>query len=242
MTIPPTMGAGIPLYVHPGLGAAAWTACTQDGAPVHWVVVNQDAGPGASEDAVLGDAARAVRDAGVPTLGYITLSYGTRDDFFNFQDADTWVARGITSAFLDECPTGADKVQSTAATILGLRKHGMKTIVLNPGTIPDPGYAVIADQIVAFEGDLATYRDTVFPAWMQQHPPERFAHLLYGVTSAEDAATAVRLARTRGCHTVFVSSTAFATGNPWDGLPTYWPQLARTLAGFRSRPVSGWGL
>lgn len=240
MSLPPTMGAGVPLYIHPATDAPAWANVAIPGSPVHWVILNQASGPGTTEDEVLYDAARAVRDAGTPVLGYIPLTYGTRDDFFNNADADTYVARGITKVFLDECPADAAHVQSTALTILRQRQRGMTYVVINPGQVTHRRYADIADQVVLFEGDLATYRTTVFPDWVREYPPERFAHMLHGVTTAEQAAEVVSLARRRGCHTLFVHSTPFVSQtNTWDGLPSYWAAFTRLLAAVPSRPAPG---
>ncbi|MFD3516340.1 spherulation-specific family 4 protein [Streptomyces sp. NPDC058657] len=241
MSLPPTMGAGVPLYIHPATDSAAWANVAIPDSPVHWVILNQNSGPGETEDAVLYDAARAVRDAGTPVLGYIPLDYGERDDYFNNLEAESYVTRGITKVFLDECPSDAAHVQSTALTILRQRQRGMTYVVINPGQITDRRYLGIADQVVTFEGDLATYRTAVFPDWVREYPPERFAHMLHGVETAEQAAEAVGLARRRNCHTVFVHSTPFVPQtNTWDGLPSYWQAFTRALGNVPSRPAPGW--
>lgn len=241
MSLPPTMGAGVPLYVHPATDAPDWATVALPDSPIHWVILNQDSGPGATEDEVLYDAARAVQDSGTRVLGYIPLDYGDRDDFFNNADAETYVTRGITSAFLDECPADAAHVQSTALTILRQRQKGMEYVVINPGQVTDRRYCDIADQVVVFEGDLETYRDAEFPAWTREYPPERFAHLLHGVSTAEEAEEVVALARRRGCHTVFVHSTNFIPlTNTWDGLPDYWQSFTKTLGRYKSRPAAHW--
>ncbi|MFB7649417.1 spherulation-specific family 4 protein [Streptomyces sp. NPDC056084] len=226
------LGAGIPMYGHPGTVAPAWAALALPDVPVHWVILNQASGPGETEDPVLYDAARAVRDAGTPVLGYITLQGGSRDDFFNNADADLYVARGFTGAFLDECPADSGHLQSVAMTVLRQRAKGMRKVVLNPGVIPAQGYCDIADQVIVFEGDLPTYRRATFPDWMRSYPATRFAHLVHGVRTAGDAAEVLRLARRRWCSTVYAHSTIYTpTTNTWDALPAYWPTFSRTLAG-----------
>jgi hypothetical protein len=222
------MGMGIPLYVHPGVDANAWAALAVNANVVDWVVLNQNSGPGDPEDTVLGGAARAVRAAGARILGYVDLDYGNRDDFFNFQDATTWVARGFDGAFLDRVPTAADKVQKTASTILGLRSKGIKYVVTNPGTVPlDERYAQMADQVVVFEGSPAAYRAATFPSWMAKYPPERFCHLIGEVKTFDEAARIVPLARTRGVGTVFVHTSPGGPDAKWTGIPSYWPLLTR---------------
>jgi hypothetical protein len=222
------MGMGIPLYVHPGSDASPWAALAVNADVVDWVVLNQSNGPGDPEDTALGDAARGARAAGARILGYVDLDYGARDDFFNFQDADTWIARGFDAVFLDQCPTAADKVQKTASTILGLRSRGIKYIVANPGTVPlDERYAQIADQLVVFEGSPPAYRSAVFPAWMAKYPPERFCHLVGEVATFEEATRIVALARMRGAGTVFVHTSPDGPDAKWTGIPPYWPLLTR---------------
>lgn len=241
MTLPPTMGAGVPIYTHPALAPAGWAALTVQDTPVHWFVLNQSTGPGEEEDTVLYNAARAIRDAGTRVLGYITLQYGERDDYFNNQDADTYADRGFAASLLDECPSDAARLEATAMTVLRQKEHGMGYVVLNPGTVPDRGYMDIADQVVTFEGDLSTYRTVTFPAWTADYPPEKYAHLIHGVTTADEARECVRLARSRGCHTVFCHSTPYAPAtNPWDGLPSYWASFTKALAAYPSRPAPGW--
>ena len=222
------MGMGIPLYVHPGTDASPWAALAVSASVVDWVVLNQASGPGDPEDEALGDAARGARAAGARVLGYVDLDYGTRDDFFNFQDADTWIARGFDSVFLDRVPTAANLVQKTANTILGRRSRGIRYVVANPGTVPlDERYAQIADQLITFEGSPAAYQAATFPAWMAKYPPERFCHLVGEVKTFADAARIVALARTRGAGTVFVHTSPDGPDAKWTGIPSYWPLLTR---------------
>ncbi|MDX6315514.1 MAG: hypothetical protein QOF44_4978, partial [Streptomyces sp.] len=53
------------------------------------------------------------------------------------------------------------------------RVCGARTVVLNPGAHPAPGYAAFADLLVTFEGSRETYRDAAFTvsAWTGAHPP-----------------------------------------------------------------------
>ncbi|MER5888183.1 spherulation-specific family 4 protein [Streptomyces sp. NPDC001941] len=227
----PPAAAGVPMYGHPGVAAPAWAALALADAPLRWVVLNQADGPGEHEDPVLYMAARAVRDAGTRVLGYITLDGGAREDFHTNAEAEAYAARGITGAFLDECPATGELLQATALTVLHQRAKGMRYVVLNPGVVPARGYCDIADQVVVFEGDLEAYRRAVFPSWTRDYPPSRFAHLVHGVRTADEAAEVVRLAGARGCSTVYAHSTRHTPAtNTWDGLPPYWPEFTRMLA------------
>ncbi len=237
-----TMAAGVPMYVHPGVDARSWAALTTAEQPVRWIVLNQDSGPGAVEDPVLYDAARAVKAGRVTRVcGYIDYAFGARDggDYTINQDAAKWISRGIDSVFLDRVPSAAAQVQGAAVSVLGLRKAGMKFAVLNYGALPAPGHLDIGDVAVTFEGDMPTYRNLSVPAWVFEHEPERIAHLVYEASQA-DAREAVGLARGRGCHNLFATSNTFASGNPWAGLPAYWSDEAKALKSFPARPAPGW--
>ena len=208
-----TMAAGIPMYVHPGVDARSWAALTAADQPVSWIVLNQDNGPGGVEDGVLYDAARAVKAAGTTKVcGYINYEYGTRSggDFTIFAEADTWVSRGIDCVFLDQAPSTADKVQSLALSVLGLRDKGMKYVVLNFGVLPHPSHLDTGDVAVVYEADQGAAKE------------------------------AVSLARGYGVHHVFATSGTFISGNPWAGIPLYWSAEAAMLKRFPLRPAPGW--
>lgn len=237
-----TMTAGIPMYVHPGIDGRSWAALATADQPVRYIVLNQDSGPGDVEDTVLYDAARAVKAGGVTQVcGYINYDYGNRPggDYTINQDAQKWIDRGITSVFLDRVPSTEATVQPTSVSVLGLRKLGMRYVVLNYGVLPAAGHLDIGDVAVVFEGDMATYRTLSVPAWVLEHEPERLAHLVYEASQAE-AKEAIGLARQRGVHNIFCTDKTFASGNPWAGVPLYWSDQAKALKTWPARPAPGW--
>lgn len=102
-------------------------------------------------------------------------------------------------------------------------------IVLGHGTHPHPGYAEIADQLVTFSGPWTRYRWSEAPQWTAGHPPERFAHLVYGMPQSH-LVTAMRIARWQGAATVcFTDRTDRDGADPWEGLSGYWDESVRTL-------------
>ncbi|MFJ6720478.1 spherulation-specific family 4 protein [Streptomyces sp. NPDC091259] len=233
-----TMRAGIPLYAHPGSNARSWAALAPEGLPVSWVVVNQDSGPGTPEDTVLTAAAKAV-GSGAKLCGYIDHNYGAVLDFDMIGQAQEWVSRGITGAFIDRVATGAEDVQDVARTVLHLREAGVTYVVLNCGTVPDAGIVDSADVVVTFEGSMADYRTVALPAWLMALQPERTAHIIYEATE-DDVEHAVQLARVRGCHHVYLTSGTLASGNPWATLPAYWTTLVAALTAYPARPTHVW--
>lgn len=222
------MGAGIPLYVHPGVSGPPWATLATAGAPVDWVVLNQASGPGSPEDAVLGDAARAVQTVGgYPVLGYIDHNYAATVDFTVFANCDTWVTRGFKNVFLDRVSTDPSKIQALTTTLQGLRKRGGagSKIVLNFGAVPDVGHIPLADQSVIFEGDLAAWKAWTPPSWLGTYPASKYAIMVHGVTAEADARRVVADCSRYGIRTAFAYPTS-----AYDGLPPYWPGLSRQLS------------
>ncbi|MCQ6554808.1 spherulation-specific family 4 protein [Streptomyces sp. C10-9-1] len=234
-----TMTAGIPLYVHPAVDSRAWAALATPGQPVSWVVVNQSSGPGDPEDTDLTDAASAVIAAGATVCGYVDHNYGAVVDFTVVTQATEWVSRGIKGVFLDRVSADEADLQAVGATVLLLRKAGVEYVILNCGTLPAAGYLDIADTVVTFEGTMAAYEALSAPEWTQNFPPERMSHLVYEA-AAEDVTEAVRLARRRGVHHLYVTDGTFASGNPWGGLPDYWAPQAQALTRYPARPTHRW--
>ncbi len=260
MTNAPTaMGAGVPLYVYP-TDSTAWATLADGGQGVDWVVLNQSDGPGATADPVVTAAGAAVTAAGTTVLGYINYAYGSTPDATSTAQMTTWKGRGISGVFLDEAPASQTAVSgqtatlaTTTASIAALREAGAATVVLNPGTVPDPAYIPLADCTVIFQGSYAQWLAWTPPAWLQQWPPHRYAVLVYGVASGPqeyqaydnplytDTATVQEAAGTTagfsaaeqviadcaryGIRTVYCYDKTVA----WDGLPAYWAQFAAQL-------------
>ncbi|KOG86153.1 hypothetical protein ADK38_32655, partial [Streptomyces varsoviensis] len=76
---------------------------------------------------------------------------------------------GVDGVFLDQAAAQAALVPRYRRLAVAARVLGAHRTVLNPGTYPDPAYAEIADLLVTFEGDWATYQRAEVPAWA--HPP-----------------------------------------------------------------------
>ncbi|MER7046469.1 spherulation-specific family 4 protein [Streptomyces jumonjinensis] len=207
----------IPLYVHPSQDPGAWSRLVAASHSVHGVILNPANGPGSAPDPAFTAVSRALRAAGVRVLGYVDTGYGDRpaceveSDFARHRD---WY--GADGCFLDQVACARDGLPACRRLVRGLRRLGAGTVVLNPGVYPAPGYARIADLIVAFEGHWSTYA-TAFsrPAWTARHPPERFCHLVYGVPPAL-VPLAVRTARQR--HAAVCGPVTGEPPNPWAGL------------------------
>ncbi|MBB5937901.1 spherulation-specific family 4 protein [Streptomyces zagrosensis] len=172
----------MPLYVHPTVDPAAWQALRGRARQLYAVVLNAADGPGKRPDPAFEAAADELHSAGVRLLGYVDTDYGRRPlraVLTDIRRHRRWY--GVDGVFFD---------QAAARPLLLLRYHmlaraarllGARTVVLNPGIHPHPGYAKIADVLVTFEGDWHTYQRVQVPAWAARHDPWRFCHLVYAV-------------------------------------------------------------
>lgn len=208
----------LPLYAHPAVDPDAWRQAARAAGRVRGVVLNAADGPGDDLDPAFATAAGALRTAGVPVFGYVDLDYGERPDAEVAADLErhrAWFA--VDGWFFDRAPSDKSALAQCRRTIRSARRTGARTVVLNPGVHPAPGYARVADLIVTFEGHWTSYVAPFDrPRWTARHPPERFCHLVYGVPRAMSE-VAVRTAHDRG------AAVCCAVGgelpNPWSALP-----------------------
>ncbi|CAM5665918.1 spherulation-specific family 4 protein [Streptomyces griseomycini] len=211
----------IPLYVHPAEDPGAWHRLVTAAARTHAVVLNPASGPGTGPDRAFAAAADALRAAGARLLGYVDTAYGARDPAAVTADARRhreWYA--VDGCFLDRVTAGPDGLPGYRRLVRSLRRAGARTVVLNPGVEPAPGYVRLADLTVTFEGHWSTYVSAFSrSARTARHPPERLCHLVYGVPAAL-VSLAVRTAQDRG---------AGVCGPVTGELPNPWAELTPAL-------------
>ncbi|MFD4138492.1 spherulation-specific family 4 protein [Streptomyces sp. NPDC058572] len=208
----------VPLYVHPAVDPAAWQALVACAPLLYGVVLNADDGPGQAPDPYFTGAAAALRAAGAPVLGYVDTDYGrrsARDVARDFARHREWYA--ADGFFLDQVAADRGGVRHYRRLARTARTYGARTVVLNPGVHPAPGYAAFADLLVTFEGGWDAYRTAPAPPpWTGGHPPEAFCHLVHGVPSGL-CGLAARTAELRGA-AVHCAVTGHGP-NPWSALP-----------------------
>lgn len=214
----------VPLYVHPDADPAAWQTLVDRAPLLYGVVLNVSDGPGAAPDAAFVRAAGALRTAGVRVLGYVDTDYGRRSaravagDYGRHRD---WY--GTDGFFLDQVAPDRAGVRHYRRLARAARAHGARTVALNPGVHPVPGYAAFSDLLVTFEGRWEEYRSApAAPSWTEGRSPKTFCHLVHGVPRGL-AGPAARIAELRGAA---VHCAVPGRGpNPWSSLP---PVLGRT--------------
>ncbi|CAM4090010.1 spherulation-specific family 4 protein [Kibdelosporangium persicum] len=147
------------------------------------------------------------------------------------RDIDDWYAaygaHGISGVFLDQTILNCGKDDDYARLYAGIRdhiraRHPEAYVVINPGAPAERCYEDVADTIVSFEGDFATYQTHTSPDWQRDHPnPRKFWHLIHNVPTADDMRTVI--ARSKVNNAGFVYTTELRMDPyPWSGLTSYW--------------------
>ncbi|MFJ4968581.1 spherulation-specific family 4 protein [Streptomyces sp. NPDC088755] len=255
------LGFGVPGYAHPLLAPAEWAELVRPGTPLHWAVLNIADGPGTRPDPHCLEAAGRLRNAreralhgeapddsvrayGGRLLGHLDLAYGERPFDELIADARAFVDwYRVGGFYLARCP--AEQAQLPAVRRLTGTLHALLAesdsaddggrLVLGHGVHPYPGYAEAADQLVTFQGPWTDYRWSQVAEWTADHPPERFAHFVYGVprTHLDEA---MRIARWQGAGTIFFTDRDGRSGDgrsgqtdPFAALPRYWDEIVSRI-------------
>ncbi|HLL68256.1 MAG TPA: spherulation-specific family 4 protein [Micromonosporaceae bacterium] len=195
----------LPLYVHPLEDPSAWEAAACAGRGV-LVVVNVHNGPGEGREAAYTEVTARLYQAGVPMLGYVDLGYLHRPRAEIFSDLTGWGRYPVGGVFFDQAPSGRAEI----GEVTRIARAARGSVVLNPGTYPDPGYAAIADIVCTYEGSWTRYAATpTMPYW------PRAAHLVYGVPTGL-LGEAETLLRARAAHGL---ATDLDMPQPYLGVP-----------------------
>jgi hypothetical protein len=191
------------------------------------VIVNPDSGPGAQEGRAYGEAVRTLQAAGVRVLGYVPTAYGGRPSSDVLADVRRYSAwYGVDGIFFDEASSDAALLPYYRDLSRQARGGTGRTVVLNPGVPPAPGYFDVADVVVTFEGTYAGYVSAMetTPDWLRRMRPDRVAHLVYGATRGE------ALEAVAGTAAGYLYVTSGAMPNPWRSLPAYLVDEEEALA------------
>jgi hypothetical protein len=208
----------VPAYVHPLADPDAWQRLVDLGPRLRAVIVNVHNGPGDQEDAAYPDVLKALAEAGIRRVGYVDTDYGRRPAEEIVADVETWLARyDIRGVFFDQTASGLDQLDHYADITVAARARGADYVVLNPGTVPHPGYFDLANITITFEGSWRDYRRLTEPGWVRALPHSRFAHLVHGVPDAEALRAAFRRVARHHVRTFF--ATTGKGDNPWGVVP-----------------------
>lgn len=226
----------IPSYIYPTYyesGGGAWQTMQSAAPYVALLIINPDSGPGTSSNSDYVTQMGLAQASGARVIGYIPTSY-TETTLATAQSQvdDYYAWYGVDGIFFDQVTTDAGNDQAYYQTLYAYVKAkptGTRTVVINPGTIPDVSYMSACDIAVTAETDLGTYRTWSPPSWQADYPANRFWHIIYAV-----ATTAQRdemLALTRANRAGFVWITNGLEPDPYDTLPSdpYWSGMVSQI-------------
>jgi len=227
----------VPSYQDPG--SAQWNAWAAPGAKaIGIMIVNLDNGDDETYYSSIDRAIRATRKKGIFVLGYTYTGYGTRDPQIIRRKIDAVYRNNLVDGiFFDEAPTDCNASNSffptqflyySSLTNYVREKAGARITVLNPGTYSASDcWMGIANILMNWESEgLANYRSNyVDYAWVHKYPPDRFWHIVYGMSAAQLQA-ALDLAKQRNAGWVYLTQE---TGNPYAHPPKYWTAEAAAV-------------
>jgi Spherulation-specific family 4 len=224
-------GAGLPAYFYPFAGGQEWPAVSQlDDASL--LVINPASGPGAAVDTNYLDAVRHLGADGPRLYGYVDSAYGSRAVSAVIAESRRhrqWY--GVSGIFLDQAALDTQHLDYYGRILDRLHSMGFD-VALNPGQPDiDPRYLDLAEHVVTFEGSYGSYERQQFPDWTPGDPDDRIWHLVYDVPTGAAMEHVIARARTHGAGLVYVTDRTMP--NPWDGLPAYWHEERRSIAGCR---------
>jgi Spherulation-specific family 4 len=206
----------IPAYFHPQDDPAGWRTLAALGPALAFAIVNPDSGPASAADPRYDPAIEAVHRTGGRVIGYVDTGYGRRSGSAMLRELAAYRSwYGLRGVFFDQVTSGAEHLAHYRRLTIAARRIGFDHLVLNPGVVPDPGYAALADVLVTFEGTWAAYRDHRPVDWMRQYPRESFAHLVH--SAPPTGLTGIGAISATG-YAAIGYVTELTGSNPWAGL------------------------
>ncbi|WP_157927406.1 spherulation-specific family 4 protein [Candidatus Nitrosotalea okcheonensis] len=218
-------GILIPLYRHPD---STWDDLIQvkhaHPSVTIIAIVNPDNGPGFWDPTyVLG--IKKLQSAGIPSLGYVYTSYGSRNS--SEITADIGVYKnwyGVNGIFFDEMA----HVPGKEGYYLHLNNYakslGLNFTVGNPGKDISPSYLGTVDNIVIYENSGLPSIE-LLTGWHTKYSKSNFSILSYGVDNLDE-----KFVQSASKHVGLIYITDKTLPNPWYSLTSYLDKLASLVA------------
>ena len=216
----------VPAYFYPDAAHRAdWNRLAEAARSVPLdVIIDPANGPGTKRDANYVEVVGQLRKAGARVLGYVDSDYGRRPLDAVERDLRTFPRfYPIDGYFIDQMANSPEMVDHhRSIRELIHRIDPDMRVVGNPGTSTRPEYLDTADTLLIFEGSAKQF-DRADPRkampWMADHPPHRFAVIVYEVRPTTMRESLKRMNRS-GASAVFLTDQTMP--NPYLGLPPYW--------------------
>ena len=245
----------VPAYFYPST-VSAWSTLAASAAAYPSVsitaIMNPNNGIFSSADANFTRATTQFVGAGGKVLGYVYTGYGKggrslADIKMNIDRYIQFYGRErISGIFLDEMASETQRLDFYKEIYRYIKAIDANLrVVGNPGMIPAPDYAKVADTLVSFEGTATDYQKydprAQNNAWLYTYPNPTQAMLTHNAVSCPVMQTAMQAAATNRNNAGMVYATErefnFNTGvgNPWSALPTYWEALVQTVGAINNK-------
>lgn len=215
----------VPAYFYPSNdpNLSLWdemTAAASQGVGIT-AIMNPNSGPSNAVNSDYTAAVGAFRAAGGKVIGYVPTGYGARDASAVLADVNAYQNfYQIDGIFLDEMHNIAGTLpyyENLRTNISSINTN--YKVFGNAGTNTLEGYMNTADVLVTFENQTG-YSTYTPDSWTNNYAANRFAHLLYNVSSSSEMQANLALAASRNVGYIYVTNDSGA--NPWDTLPSYW--------------------
>ena len=193
------------------------------GDKMFFVVINPASGPGTVTDPNYTEFIEDLVDSEKVPVGYIHTDWGKRSLNEVKEEVDRWLElySDIRGFFIDEVATSEDELNYYASLSRYIKEKGNYYVVLNPGTMPSPGYFRISDAVVVFEDSLSNIGNL-------STPPDRrkSACIVYSVPEEIWEETFEEIRDRCG----FIYLTDDESPNPYDTLPVYFEDEMEKIA------------
>ena len=242
-TTPAAINALVPAYFYPTPGGG-WDQLAASAQKIGiTAILNPDSGPGVTVDSNYVAAVNKLQAAGGKVVGYIHTSYASGAVSLATVETEINEYRSwyhVNGIFIDEMSNDGTGLQYDAS--IYQYAHGTQanfTVIGNPGSITTQAYATtpVADVLVNFEDTGANYSSFMPPSWQANYPANRFANIVYGVSSVAAMRADVSQAAQHNNGYLYVTDgtdTASSGYNPYASLPSYWNQF---VAALQSTPI-----
>lgn len=217
--------AVVAMYSYPGATGMWQTAVSSSPVPNTIILDVSGSGPGAAPDPAYQSWVARAQAKGTTVLGYVDTGYGSRaaaEIQADVRNYASWYS--VHDIFLDQVSSSWSQAGAYYQDVTKyIRSYDQgKTIWLNPGVFPDEQFMGIADTVMVFESDYATYTAPGYrqPAWVANYLPGRFAHVVHTASTAARMQDAITKSRQRNAGFVYVTDRTMP--NPYSDFPSYW--------------------
>jgi hypothetical protein len=233
----------VPLYIYPDRNWDVVAAAAKKTTIV--AIINPNSGPdGKPPNTEYRRGIDLLKRSGVKVIGYVPTNYGKRPIDSVKADVDLYAKHyGIHGIFFDEGASdrlSVDYYRQLSQYSRQQRHFGEAIVIVNPGTNVDPAYfqqQPVATTVI-FENRANAWPNYRAPEYARQHPAATFASLVHSVPNAGLMREYVRLAKQRNFGYIYVTDDSTDRGdrNPWNSLPSYWPDFVSTVRSANTNP------